>query len=439
MSPHLRFDRGASSGPAAAPARARGLAAGLALLAAMAAAAAGPAAAAAATTRLVSVGPGGVQGNADSGGGVAVSADGRFVAFGSYASNLAAGDSNGVSDVFVRDRQAGVTELVSVGQGGVRGNGFSDYPAISADGRYVAFLSGASNLVPGDTNGVVDLFVRDRRARRTVRASVATGGAQADAEARFPAISPGGRYVAFSSFAANLTPGDANGTVDVFLRDLATGRTERVAVGLGGAVANGFSDFPSISAEGRFVAFTSRAGNLVPGDTNGRNDVFVRDRVAGTTTRVRGTAGAEGAVISADGRFVAYTLDSDVFLRDRQAGTTVKVSVARDGGRANGDSYLASLAPGGRHVGFVSRAANLVPGDTNGNIDTDGGWDAFVRDVAAGRTVRVSVAADGAQVVAPTFGVAVSAGGRVAAFTNPSDGLVPGDGNRAEDVFVRVR
>ena len=208
---------------------------------------------------------------------------------------------------------------------------------------------------------------------------------------------------------------------------------------MAGAVPNGFSDFPTISAGGRFVAFVSGARNLVPGDANGRTDVFIRDREDRTTTRVRGTGGADAASISADGRFVAYGQDFDVFLRDRQAGTTVQVNLARDGGQANGDSYLASLAPGGRHVGFVSDAGNLVPGDTNGSIDTDGGWDAFVRDVAAGRTVRVSVATNGAQVIAPTFGVAISTGGRVAAFSNPSDDLVPGDGNGAEDVFVRVR
>jgi Tol biopolymer transport system component len=250
--------------------------------------------AAAATPAVVGSGPvntrvpvdaGGQQANSDSFE-PAISAAGRFVAFASYASNLVPGDTNNDFDVFVRDRKAQVTQRVSVGPGGQQANGNSFEPAISADGRLVAFSSGASNLVPGDTNGTSDVFVRDRKAQVTRRVSVGPGGQQANGESLKPAISAHGRLVAFSSGASNLVPGDTNGTSDVFVRDRVAQVTRRISVGPGGQQANGGSHSPAISADGRFVAFVSRASNLVAGDTNGASDVFVRDRVAQVTRRV---------------------------------------------------------------------------------------------------------------------------------------------------------
>lgn len=249
----------------------------------------------AATVERVSVGPGGVQGDRDSFA-PDITPDGRFVAFSSNATNLAAGDSNGAEDVFLRDRRTGVTERVSVGQGDVQGNAASYGSAMSADGRFVVFESNATNLVLGDTNGSNDVFVRDRRSHRTKRVNVATSGAQANAPvpliSTFPAISFDGRYVVFFSYAANLVPSDTNNSSDVFLRDLATGRTERVSVGPGGAEADGSSTFPTISGDGRYVAFVSFARNLVPGGTGGVSGLYVRDRVAGTTTLVARTCSA---------------------------------------------------------------------------------------------------------------------------------------------------
>ena len=173
-----------------------------------------------------------------------------------------------------------VTERVSVHSLGAEGNDHSIYPSVSADGRYVAFHSLATNLVPGDTNGVQDVFVRDRQSGTTERVSVDSLGAQGNSLSEFPSISADGRYVAFHSWASNLVPGDTNGWGDVFVRDCQSGTTERVSVDSLGAEGNYTSGFsrPSISPDGCCVAFESAASNLVTGDTNGEEDVFVRDR-----------------------------------------------------------------------------------------------------------------------------------------------------------------
>ncbi len=188
------------------------------------------------------------------------------------------GDTNDSVDVFVRDRKLGTTRRVSVSSTGAQGNSGSFGPAISSAGRYVSFSSDASNLVPGDTNAAQDVFVRDRKLGTTRRVSVSSTGAQGNSVSFDPAISSAGRYVSFSSFASNLVPGDTNGTVDVFVRDRELGTTRRVSVSSTGAQGNRLSFDPAISSAGRYVAFSSAASNLVPGDTNGSFDVFVRIR-----------------------------------------------------------------------------------------------------------------------------------------------------------------
>jgi Tol biopolymer transport system component len=247
----------------------------------------------------------------------------------------------------------------------------------------VVFVSDATNVVPGDTNGVADIFLRDRQAGTTVRIS----GANADAPSDAPAISANGRYVTFTSEAA-LVPGDTNGIADVFLRDLRTGSLRRVNVSTTGARANALTASLTMSANGRYVAFTSEAA-LVPGDTNGIADVFLHDVRARTTVRVslaaddgQATGGSSyGPMMSADGRHVAFSSDAtnlvasdtngvaDVFLRDLHAGTTVRASLAADGGQGNDGSYNAVVTRDGRYVAFASTATNLVPGDTNGVTD----------------------------------------------------------------------
>jgi Tol biopolymer transport system component len=409
-------------------------------------------------TSRVSIGAAGTQGDGSSKS-PSISADGRYVAFESAASDLVPGDTNGVLDIFVRDRQVGTIERVSVGSGGTQANDMSLYPSISADGRCVAFLSAASNLVPGDTNGVWDMFVHDLQTGATERVSVDSAGTPAD-ESSFapPSISADGRYVAFQSAATNLVPGDTNGDDDVFVRDRQTGTTERVSVDSAGVQGNAFSGFPSISADGRCVAFASLASDLAPGDTNGHYDVFVRDRSSGTTERVsvrsngaqgNGDSGdGIGLTISADGRYVAFASDSsnlvpgdtnafaDTFVHDRRLGTTERVSVSSTGAQGNHSSgNSASVSADGRYVAFLSAASTLVPGDTNGAFDI------FVRDRRLGTTALVSVDSSGAQgnLDSDISGLSISADGRYVVFGSNATNLVTGDTNGATDVFVRDR
>src|SRR5207249_2543647 len=231
----------------------------------------------------VSVASDGTQGNAASAG-AALSADGRFVAFHSTATNLVAGDTNGKTDVFVHDRQTGITERVSVASDGTQGNNASSYPALSADGRLVAFQSDATNLVAGDTNGATDVFVHDRQTGTTERVSVSSGGTEGNGFSAAPALSADGRFVAFHNTATNLVAGDTNGKTDVFVHDRQTGTTERVSVASDGTQGNGPSSGAALSADGGLVAFHGTATNLVAGDTSGTYDVFVHDRPVSTTT-----------------------------------------------------------------------------------------------------------------------------------------------------------
>ncbi len=243
----------------------------------------------------------------------AVSADGRYVVFVSSATNLVPEGSSPFHEVYVRDRQLGQTVKVSVALNGAKPNGKSESPSISEDGRYVAFYSWASNLVTGDTNGYSDVFVRDLQSGGTERVSVSSGGAQANFFSEDVSISPDGRYVAFTSHATNLVPGDGNGVGDIFVRDRVSGITELVSVDTNGLQANSFSWGPAISADGRHIAFQSQATNLVPGDTNAMHDVFVHDRQTGATELASvlpsgepARRGSELPSISADGRYVVF-------------------------------------------------------------------------------------------------------------------------------------
>jgi hypothetical protein len=345
------------------------------------------------TTELVSVDSSGKQGNSDSGlFSGAISADGQVVAFVSWATNLVTGDKNGVSDIFVHDRSTGVTERVSVNSSGGEANGPSDVPALSADGRYVAFECLASNLVSGDHNGVWDIFVHDRSTGATQRVSVDSSGVEGNGHCYGPSISRDGQVVAFGSEATNLVSGDTNRSPDVFVHDRGSGATEIVSVSSQGVQGSGISSNASVSGDGAFVAFSSLSNNLVPSDTNGFSDVFVRDRSAGTTERVSvdssgGQANevSDWSSISSDGQVVAFSSAAsnlvagdanqsfDVFVRDRAAGTTEVASIGRSGGVGNddsGDSGLGlALSGNGMVVAFESVATDLVSGDTNGTSD----------------------------------------------------------------------
>ncbi len=334
----------------------------------------------------------------------ALSADGRYVAFGSAADDLVADDTNGVVDVFVRNLETGLTTRVSLSTAGDEGDAASFYPSISADGRYVAFRSFADNLVDGDHNRVEDVFVHDRLIGTTERVSVADTGEEANASAISSSISGDGNVVLFTSAATNLVAGDRNGVADVFVRDRSAGRTLRVSAGRFGE-ANARSEGSSISASGRVVGFRSFATNLVRGDTNRLADDFVRDWVTGTT---------------------------------------VRVNVSSAGAQANGPSFRVMVSKDGRFAGFRSRATNLVPGDTNRALDV------FVHDLLTARTTRISVASGGGQADPRGFSRPIlrtwfmsrpflSTSGRYAAYSSRAANLVGGDTNRLPDVFAYDR
>ncbi len=402
-------------------------------------------------TSRVSVATSGTESDAQSAR-PAMSANGRYVAFQSEASSLVPGDTNHWCDAFVHDRWTGRTRRVSVATDGSQGNWDSDKPSVSADGRYVAFHSLANNLVPEDTSPYSDIFVRDRQTGQTTRVSVASDGTQADGYSDEPSISGDGRYVAFSSGALNLAPGDTNSAWDVFVHDRQTGQTTRVSVASDGTQSSNGGGHPSITADGRYVAFHSYANDLVPGDTNGTWDVFVHDCVTGQTTWASvasdGTQGKMRSVnpsISTDGRYVVFESRArnlvpgdtnwalDVFVHDRQTGETTRVSIASNGTQGNGDSWLGSTSADGRYVAFGSRASNLVPGDTNGKCDV------FVHDRQTGVTALVSAANDGVQGDGESDWPSVSGDGRFVAFHSLASNLVSGDTNGEPDIFVRQR
>jgi WD40 repeat protein len=407
-------------------------------------------------TERVSVATDGTQGDDDSYN-LALSANGRVVAFASEASTLVAKDTNGVRDIFVHDRRTAETTRVSVASDGTEANARSSGVVLSADGQVVAFLSEASTLVPDDTNGRADIFVHDRRAGETTRVSVATDGTQGDDYSLSVALSADGRVVAFISEARTLVPDDTNGRADVFVHDRRTGETTRVSVANDGTQANGGSGGLGLSADGQVVAFQSTANTLVVGDSNETYDVFVHDRQTGETTRVSiATDGTEGngpsnwgfPALSAKGRVIVFGSEAstlvpgdtngavDVFVHDRQRGETTRVSVATDGTEGNGSSGVGFdrvLSADGQIVAFTSAASTLVADDTNGVNDT------FVRDRRRGTTTRVSVASDGTEGNAASFVGTVSATGRIVAFWSRASTLAPYDTNGVEDVFVHTR
>jgi len=478
-------------------------------------------------TRRVSVKSGGAQ--ATDGGSLvpSISSDGRYVAFNSTATDLVTGDTNGKTDVFVHDRDADGNGIVDEAGSGktrttrvsVRSDGtqaIDDHsfdPSISSDGRHVAFDSLANDLIVGDTNDKRDIFVHDRDADgngildeagwgkiRTIRVSVKSDGTQATDGSDNASISSDGRYVTFESAATDLLSSDGNGNDDIFVHDRdADGngifdeagpgkvRTTLVSVKSDGTQANGNSSRPSISSDGRYVAFQSFATDLVSGDSNGNYDIFVHDRDADgdgifdepggiSTIRVSvksdGTGASVGmstnASISSDGRHVAFeTLGtdlmptdtntwSDVLVHDRDTDgdgifdepggiRTTRVSVASDGTQGVGAHESPSISSDGRYVAFQSWAPDLVTGDTNGE------WDIFVHDRDADgdgifdepggiRTTRVSVQSDGTQAASgDSENASISAGGRHVAFDSYAADLVPGDTNGHKDVFVHDR
>ncbi|MDI6858193.1 MAG: hypothetical protein QME71_07780 [Dehalococcoidia bacterium] len=445
------------------PIRAAIIAAVAALVVALASAQALP------TTR-VSVSSEGLEGNGRSFE-PAISGDGRFVAFQSWASNLVEGDTNvcrvfptfdtgNCPDIFVHDRETGTTERVNVSSAGEQANSWSYNPDVSGDGRFVSFVSGASNLVEDDTNvsfypdgmpyPMEDVFVRDRETGRTARVSVGSDGAQANGPSDRAAISDDGRYVAFLSTADNLVSGDTNGQRDVFRHDLQTGETLRVNVNSAGVEANGWSYHVTISADGRFVGFSSSASNLVaPPEAEMDIDAFLWDAESGRVELISAPSGTEPAgpygeapFVSADGRWAVFSsgnpnlvpsadMIEDVFLRDRLTGETRRISLTMDGREAGSASFVMGLTSDGRFAVYRTASPAIVPGDTNDREDV------FVWDRLTGQTVRASVDSAGREANGHSEMAEISDDGRIVAFQSDATNLVPADTNGATDVFAR--
>lgn len=421
-----------------------------------------PAAGQHAITR-VSVDSNGVEGNDDSGlTPPAFSSDGRFVAFDSAATNLVKADKNSRIDIFVHDRVSGSTVRVSVDSSGVEGNDHSSSPTISADGRFVAFVSISDNLVVGDANAHADVFLHDRDPDRngvfdegngvTTRVNVSSSGKEANYGGDYPSISADGALIAFESIATNLVGGDNNGRADIFLHNRVTGMTFRQSVDSNGVEGDEPSYGPRISADGLFVSFWSYARNLVANDTNNASDVFVRDRVSKQTTRVsvdsngnQGAASFGPAPMSSDGSVVVFQSNAtnfvtgdtngviDVFLHDRVTGVTSRVSVDSAGIQGDATSVRSTISTDGTVVAFDGMSTNLVAGDDNADSDV------FIHDGGTGETSGASFHCGGKTGNRASAFASLSGDGLLVAFSSYAGDLVAGDANFVSDVFVHDR
>ena len=423
-------------------------------------------------TERVSVGVDGTEGNDDAGLGD-LSADGRFVAFETRAYNLLPEDTWFVQDIYVRDRLTGSLTRVSVTSDGQEAYGESFRPSISADGRYVAFDSYAGNLAEGDTNGCLDVFVHDRATGVTRIVSASSDGTIGNLGSAGPTISPDGTVVAFNSYSTNLVRGDSNGLQDMYVHDLQSGETEVLTFDADPVA--GYLPAPldapcmpnpffvkwraGLSEDGSEAAFMSER-SLVPEDTNGYLDVYVKDREQGTLERVSvSSQGLQGnhdswwPEMTPDGRYVVFQSSawnlvpgdgrvwSDVFVHDRVTNVTERVSVSSSG--TGGDDKLTgdgipvdevrepAISDDGRFVAYVSNSDHLVPEDQNS------GEDVFLHDRLTGSTRLVSVILTGE---GPAGGLSrapmMDAAGRYVVYESLSPGIVARDKNGAWDTFL---
>jgi Tol biopolymer transport system component len=361
------------------------------------------------------------------------------------------GPAASVATTMPLSAQAGITTRISISTAGVEGDHNSWSSAISADGRYVVFVSLSGNLDPGGDDQVSDIYRYDLRQGELRRISRSFDGGAANGHSYHPAVSADGRFVAFTSLADNLVPGDLNGAADIFLYDTVSDVTERVSLGAGSQEADGASRNPALSADGRYVAFRSDAGNLAPGAVH-NSHIYLTDRLAGTMERVSVNAAGEPGnddsyrpAVSADGRFIAFSSRAtnlvpddtnsaeDIFLRDRSLESTVRVSVGQQGAQADGHSTEPAISADGRFVAFRSQASNLVAGDTNGVADV------FVYDRLAGSIERISAGSLGEQANQNSGQPAISADGNIVALVSAATNLAPGTWQGYLAVFTHER
>jgi len=380
------------------------------------------------------------------------SADGRFVAFVTRATNFSDDDPDNRYDVFVRDRFERTLDLVSIGSAAEVSDGDSRFPSISADGRFVAFESTASTFDPTDLNAQRDVYLRDRENGTTTLVSRALAGGAGNGSSGFPAVSNDGRWIAFVSDATNLVEGDTNNEQDVFLHDALLGTTRRVSVTETGAQsAGGVVGQPAMSTDGKTIAFASRASDIVSADPADFADVFVYDRCSGMVLLASRTPDAGfptgnslSPTISADGRRVAFSSLAedilpdlangyeDIFLYDLDRDETTLVSVSTTGEVGAGDSYSPSIDARGRTVVFASAAANLAADDPDGSV-----LDLYARDTLTERTTRQSLSWLDEETLLPITPWRLADDGNWASLASPDDLLTPDDENAVQDDYLR--
>ncbi|MFE0460673.1 TolB family protein [Kitasatospora sp. NPDC058965] len=385
----------------------------------------------------------------------AISADGHTVVFDSAATNLVPGGGDGSNGIYACDLHSGRVQRVDVAESGARPNGYGYGGAVSADGRYVAFTSTADNLAPGATRGIENVFLRDLRRGRTELISVGSGTGPQVGMSTWPGISADGRYVAFGSSRADLVPGDTNNVADIFVRDRRAGTTVRVSVHSDGTQGTVGSAFPSVSADGSRVVFVGRDRSL--GDapaapaapTTGAaprlarfyplfsHDLRTGKTVAASVEPNGVTADVTNGTISADGRYAEFTsLDnnyrapSQVMVRDLERGSTVLVSAAPDGSEADRDASLAGLSADDRYAFFGSAATNMLPGGT------PGAYAYYRRDLRTGRTERLFELPGEVGAATAGQGPAVDGSGCTLVFGGDGSKLVPGDTNQNPELFA---
>ena len=378
-----------------------------------------------------------------------LSADGRFVAFSDTAGGLVEGDTNRESDIFVRDRLTNTTERISIANDGSENTRPAYNPRISSDGRYVVFESVTNDLDDTTIEAASGIFLYDRTSKTVERVALDSEGNVGMGAASNADISADSRYVVFQSAASNLVADDTNEENDIFVRDLLNKTTERISIGLDDQQSDGSSGSPALSADGRYIAFASSASNLVEDDTNNSGDVFVYDRETKSIERVSvDSEGLEGnrfsnaPHISADGRYVSYSSAAtnlvegdtngvgDVFVRDRLNQTTERISLASSGEQSNGFSFSHGISAGGRYVSYSSVATNLADSDVNRARDV------FVYDRTTQTAQLISRNEAGIEGNSESRESVFSADGRFIAFQSSASNLVGDDTNGRTDIFV---
>lgn len=384
------------------------------------------------------------------------SPDGTKIAFVSRASNLVDGDNNDNNDVFLKDLQTGVVTRVSLDSNGVEGNDSSLLPVFSPDGTKIAFISGANNLVSGDTNNAFDIFVKDLETGLVTRINTDSSGLQANYQSTTPVFSPDGTKIVFTSNANNLVANDTNNTWDVFLKDLTTGNLTRISTDSAEGQGNYQSGEAAFSPDGTKVMFVSGASNLVPNDANGYyGDIFIKDLTTGMVSLVSKDANnIQGnnwsgfyPLFSSDGSKIFFTSDAsnlvlndtngtyDIFAKDLTTGVVTRINTDSFGAQANEYSHISDygsiLSPYGTKVVFFSMASNLVPNDVNNATDV------FIKDLTSGIVTIISRDSNGLYGNANSQNPVFSPDGTKIVFSSSASNLVSGDTNNARDIFIR--